>query len=104
MREERKAHAFIMLAERERNRREAEEAGRRQHEYNRREEFDEVFKRIVKVTQDSVQVYLEDIIKESIDWVSEEQAKKYVVELADKIDDELSKEDNLEYVKFFTVI
>ena len=40
----------------------------------------------MKVNQDSVETYLEDIIKEGIDWVSEEEAKEYVMTLADKID------------------
>lgn len=91
LREERRAHALVLLAERERNRREAEEAGRRQLERNRRRELDEMFRQVVKVNQDSVEAYLEDIIKEGIDWVSEEQAKQYVVELADKIDESIVK-------------
>ncbi|XP_032688884.1 cilia- and flagella-associated protein 91-like isoform X1 [Odontomachus brunneus] len=87
LKDERRAHAFALLAERERCMREAAEAGTRQMERNRRREFDEMFKQIVKVNQDSVEVYLEDIIKEGIDWVSEETAKEHILELCDKVDD-----------------
>ncbi|XP_076244918.1 cilia- and flagella-associated protein 91 [Calliopsis andreniformis] len=84
--DERRIHAFALLAERERAMREAAEAGRRQLEYNRRREFDEMFRQIVKVNQESVETYLEDIIKEGIEWVSEEAAKEYILDLCDKVD------------------
>lgn len=86
MEDERKAHAFALLAERERCMREAAEAGRRQLERNRRREFDEMFRQIVKINQDSVESYLEDMIKEGIDWVSDKTAKEHVLELCDKMD------------------
>ena len=44
LQEERKIHAFVMLAERQRRMREAEESGRRQLEERRRQEEDEIFK------------------------------------------------------------
>lgn len=44
LQEERKIHAFVMLAERQRRMREAEESGRRQVEERRRQEEDEIFK------------------------------------------------------------
>ncbi|XP_039311922.1 cilia- and flagella-associated protein 91 isoform X2 [Solenopsis invicta] len=84
--DERRAHAFALLAERERCMREAAEAGRRQMERNRRREFDEMFKQIVKVNQDSVEAYLEDIVKEEIDWVSDKVAKERILEICDKVD------------------
>lgn len=84
--DERRAHAFALLAERERCMREAAEAGRRQVERNRRREFDEMFKQIVKVNQDSVDVYLEDIMKEGIDWISDKTAKEHILEVCDKVD------------------
>ncbi|XP_043592074.1 cilia- and flagella-associated protein 91-like isoform X2 [Bombus pyrosoma] len=84
--DERRIHAFALLAERERATREAAEAGRRQLEYNRRREFDEMFRQTMKVNQESVESYLEDIIKEGIEWISDEAAKAYISELCDKID------------------
>ncbi|XP_046737858.1 cilia- and flagella-associated protein 91-like [Diprion similis] len=86
LKDERKAHAFALLAERERTKREAEEAGRRQLEEQRRRECDEMFRQMVKVNQDTVELYLEDIIKESIEWVSDAEAKQYILETADKVD------------------
>merc|ERR1712154_163124 len=44
--EERRIHAFSMLAERQRRIREAEESGRRQVEIRRRREEDEMFKQV----------------------------------------------------------
>ncbi|EFN80768.1 AMY-1-associating protein expressed in testis 1 [Harpegnathos saltator] len=87
LKNERKAHAFALLAERERSMREAAEAGTRQMERNRRREFDEMFKQIVKVNQDSVEAYLEDIVEEGVDWISEKIAKEHILEFCDKIDD-----------------
>lgn len=86
MEDERRIHAFALLAERERAMREAKEAGRRQLEYNRRREFDEMFRQIIKVNQESVETYLEDIIKEGVEWTSEEAAKEYILDLCDKVD------------------
>lgn len=86
--EERKAHAMCLLNERERYIREAAEAGRRQKELRRRREHDEVFKQIVKITQESVDVYLQDVITEGMEFASKEEATEYVLKLAEKIERE----------------
>lgn len=44
LQEERRIHAFVMLAERQRRMREAEESGRRQVELKQRQDEDEVFR------------------------------------------------------------
>ena len=46
LQEERRVHAFAMLAERQRRMREAEESGLRQVEERRRREDDEIFKQV----------------------------------------------------------
>lgn len=46
LQEERRIHAFTLLAERERRLREAEESGRRQVEECRRREEDEIFRQV----------------------------------------------------------
>ncbi|KAJ8919870.1 hypothetical protein NQ315_006399 [Exocentrus adspersus] len=89
--EERKAHAMCLINERERYVREAAEAGRRQKELRRRREHDEMFKQVVKVTQDSVDMYLQDIVSEGMDFASNEEAKQYITTLAKKIDKETSE-------------
>lgn len=86
--EERRAHAICILLERERFDREAAEAGRRQVELRRRREHDEMFRQIVKVQQETVDLYLEDIIREGMEFTSEQEAKLYVQGLARKIDEE----------------
>ena len=44
--EERRVHAFLLLAERQRRMREAEESGRRQREERLRRIHDELFKQV----------------------------------------------------------
>lgn len=87
LQEERRIHAFSMLAERQRRIREAEESGRRQVEERRRREEDEIFKQVVRVHQKSVDSYLENIILESIDRTAESQARLEISDLAEKIND-----------------
>ncbi|XP_043477871.1 cilia- and flagella-associated protein 91-like [Leptopilina heterotoma] len=84
--DERKIHAFALLAEREKIKGEASDSGQREDEIQRRKELDQLFRQIGKVNQDTVDAFLEDIVKEAIDWISEKEAKEYVLALADKID------------------
>ncbi|XP_077985576.1 cilia- and flagella-associated protein 91-like isoform X2 [Glandiceps talaboti] len=87
LQEERRIHAFSMLAERQRRIREAEESGRRQLEERRRREEDEIFKQVVKVHQNSVDTYLEDIILMSVDNTADKQARTEIQDFAEKIND-----------------
>ncbi|NXP72445.1 CFA91 protein, partial [Ramphastos sulfuratus] len=92
LQEERKIHAFVMLAERERRMREAEESGRRQVEERRRQEEDELFKQAGEghwwdLHQRTIDSYLEDIILGSIEHAAEEQARKEVQRRAVEIND-----------------
>ncbi len=50
LQEERRIHAFTLLAERDRRTREAEESGRRQIEERRRREEDEIFKQVTRIS------------------------------------------------------
>ncbi|XP_009872072.1 PREDICTED: protein MAATS1 [Apaloderma vittatum] len=87
LQEERKIHAFVMLAERQRRMREAEESGRRQLEERRRQEEDEIFKQVVKVYQSTIDSYLEDIILSSMENTAEEQAREEIRRMAEEIND-----------------
>ncbi|XP_069723354.1 cilia- and flagella-associated protein 91 [Phaenicophaeus curvirostris] len=87
LQEERKIHAFVMLAERQRRMREAEESGRRQVEERQRQEEDEIFRQVVKVHQTSIDSYLEDIILSSMENTAEEQAREEVQRMAVEIND-----------------
>ncbi|KAK4873312.1 hypothetical protein RN001_015341 [Aquatica leii] len=84
--DERKIHAMCLMFERERHFREAAEAGRRQAELRRRLEHDEMFKQVVKVNQDTIDLYLEDIITEGMDFTSQLEASLFVKKLAKSID------------------
>ncbi|ESN94403.1 hypothetical protein HELRODRAFT_149301, partial [Helobdella robusta] len=94
LKEERRIEAFVMLAERNRRIREAEESGMRQIEERRRREADEAFKQIVKVHQDTVDSYLEDIILKTIDSNADMQARKLVQQTAIMIDEAANKAEN----------
>lgn len=66
--------------------RDAIKVGKRQMECNRQREFDEMFKQIVKVNQDSVEAYLEDIVTKESDWISDKATKDRIFEVCDKMD------------------
>ncbi|XP_066562990.1 cilia- and flagella-associated protein 91 isoform X2 [Amia ocellicauda] len=85
LQEERRLHAFTILAERDRRIREAEESGRRQVEERRRREEDEIFKQVVQVHQDTVDSYLEDIILATLEKTADEQAREEIHKLAEEV-------------------
>ncbi|KFP90992.1 Protein MAATS1, partial [Apaloderma vittatum] len=86
LQEERKIHAFVMLAERQRRMREAEESGRRQLEERRRQEEDEIFKQ-AREGDCTIDSYLEDIILSSMENTAEEQAREEIRRMAEEIND-----------------
>ncbi|XP_056649479.1 cilia- and flagella-associated protein 91 isoform X2 [Monodelphis domestica] len=87
LQEERRIHAFAMLAERQRRIREAEESGRRQVEQRRQREEDQIFKEVIKVHQSTVTSYLEDIILNTEESTAEEQAREEIQKMAEEIND-----------------
>ncbi|XP_072941176.1 cilia- and flagella-associated protein 91-like [Epargyreus clarus] len=86
LKEERRQHAYILIALREKSMREAAEAGRRQKEERRRREHDEMFKQVLGVTQETVEAYLQEIITEGVELAAEEQAVARAKLEADRID------------------
>ncbi|KAF2883495.1 hypothetical protein ILUMI_22668 [Ignelater luminosus] len=96
--DERRIHAMCLLFDRERHSREAAEAGRRQAELRRREEHDEMFKQVVKVHQDTVDLYLQDIVTEGMEFATEDEARTYIENLATKMDEQAySTMDKLDF-------
>ncbi|KAM4795576.1 LOW QUALITY PROTEIN: cilia- and flagella-associated protein 91 [Rhinophrynus dorsalis] len=87
LQEERRIHAFAMLAERHRRLREAEESGRRQVEERRRREEDEIFRQVVNVHQSTVDSYLEQIILSATEHTAVEQAREEIHRKAEEIND-----------------
>ncbi|XP_010628323.1 cilia- and flagella-associated protein 91 isoform X2 [Fukomys damarensis] len=87
LQEERRIHAFAMLAERQRRTREAEESGRRQCEQRRLQEEDQMFKEVIKVHRSTVTSYLEDIILNTEENTAEEQARAEIERMAEEIND-----------------
>ncbi|XP_031725295.1 cilia- and flagella-associated protein 91 [Anarrhichthys ocellatus] len=87
LQEERRIHAFILLAERDRRLREAEENGRRQVEDRRRREEDEIFRQVVQVHQETVDLYLEDIILATVEQTADKQAREEIHRRAKEVND-----------------
>ncbi|KAM4561423.1 cilia- and flagella-associated protein 91 [Fundulus diaphanus] len=87
LQEERRIHALALLAERERRRREAEESGKRQVEERRRRERDEIFRQIVQVHQESVDMYLEDMILGQVERVADDHAREEITRKAKQLND-----------------
>ena len=65
LQDERRCHAFTMMAERKRRLREAKEAGLRQEEERRRREEDEIWREVLKTRQSSVDNFLLKIATEA---------------------------------------
>lgn len=87
LQDERRIHAFTLLAERDRRMREAEESGRRQVEERRRKEEDEIFRQVVQVHQETVDMYLEDIILGTIEHIADQQAREEIHKRAKEVND-----------------
>lgn len=120
LQEERRIHAFTLLAERDRRMREAEESGRRQEEERILREGDEIFrqvgsaavsqfagkrsssgvneevcvfvlfffsKQVVQIHQETVDLYLEDVILETVERTADEQAREEVRKKVKEVND-----------------
>ncbi|KAE8299214.1 Cilia- and flagella-associated protein 91 [Larimichthys crocea] len=87
LQEERRIHAFTLLAERDRRLREAEESGRRQVEERRRREEDEIFRQVVQVHQETVDLYLEDVILGTMEQTADQQAREEIHRQAQEVND-----------------
>lgn len=119
LQEERRIHAFTLLAERHRRMREAEESGRRQEEERILREGDEVFRQVgarvtdgsrccssgiatsrrvllfffpsreqvVQIHQETVDLYLEDIILETVERTADEQAREEIRKKVKEVND-----------------
>lgn len=85
LQEERRISAFVMLAERQRRIREAEESGQRQREERMRRIEDEIFKQMMKVHQGTVDTYLEDVILQSVENTADQQAREEIRQQANDI-------------------
>ncbi|KAJ3128754.1 Cilia- and flagella-associated protein 91 [Physocladia obscura] len=85
LREERRIFAMVRLAERTRLMREANETQTRDVELTRRKEEDEVFRRVMRINQETVDSYLADIVSGGIENAARVQATEHVHEYAEKI-------------------
>lgn len=86
LQKEKEAHAVALLAEKMKIEKEVARMTKEQEEINKRRDVDEIFRQITKVNQECIELYLDDVMKDAIEWVADNNAQQYVQELADKID------------------
>ena len=86
LQEQRRAHALYMLAEKERFKREAAEAGQRQTEEQRRREHNEAYRCVMRASDDTATLYLENILLEEVDRIADVKAREKVQQTARNID------------------
>jgi hypothetical protein len=86
LQEERRIHAFAMLAERERRRREAAESGQRAEEEAARARADAVFSAVAGVHAESIDTFLEEVLLGASQAASDAAARRAVREQARAID------------------
>uniref|UniRef100_A0A1B0FDF0 Cilia- and flagella-associated protein 91 n=1 Tax=Glossina morsitans morsitans TaxID=37546 RepID=A0A1B0FDF0_GLOMM len=84
--QQRRLHFYYMLAQRERWRREALEAGLRQKENCLRSHYEALYKQCSVTNTDVAESYINEIIHEDIMCHADQEAEKHVVKLAKQID------------------
>lgn len=87
LQEERKAHAMVLLAERERDRRENWNKTQAEIDIEKRKHCEGLYRNVFKAEHDVVTTYLENVLMEGITELSEEEARVYIRETAKKIDE-----------------
>lgn len=85
LREQRRIAAMVKLAERTRRMREAAESGMRQAEINHRKHQDAVFKQVMGVHHETVDIYLESIVLSAVETTSSIVSREQVREFASRI-------------------
>jgi hypothetical protein len=83
---ERKAHAFYMLAEKERQRREAEFQKRIQDEQARAEKCAEIQRILDKANNDVATQYLENVLLDGIGTTADLESREYIKQQAAELD------------------
>jgi hypothetical protein len=76
LQEEKRISALVMLAERTRRMREAEEQGRREREVELRAREDAQFRQLMGVHRGSVDQFLQDVVVSAVDKRAEEEARE----------------------------
>eukprot|EP00933_Yihiella_yeosuensis_P002210 TRINITY_DN10365_c0_g1_i1.p1 TRINITY_DN10365_c0_g1~~TRINITY_DN10365_c0_g1_i1.p1 ORF type:complete len:706 (+),score=174.39 TRINITY_DN10365_c0_g1_i1:134-2251(+) len=72
--QEKRIAAMVMLAERDRRDRQAQESGRRQAEERLREREDEMFRQVMGVHQGTVDSYLEEVLTNTVEQAAQSRA------------------------------
>jgi hypothetical protein len=72
--EERRIFVMVLLAERQRSMREAEEKGKRAEEETRRAKQDEMYRQVMQVHHGTVDTYLESVLAQAVHETAEKQS------------------------------
>ena len=72
--EERRIFVMVLLAERQRSMREAEEKGKRAEEETRRAKQDEMYRQVMQVHHGTVDSYLESVLAQAVHETAEKQS------------------------------
>ncbi|EDV30914.2 uncharacterized protein Dana_GF15094 [Drosophila ananassae] len=91
LKEQRKLHFFSILAQKERWRREAQEAGIRQKENNVRLLYEELFQNCNSLHQELSNAYIERILSTDVKNIVENLAEQETTEEAMKIDEDIER-------------
>ncbi|ALC38671.1 CG15145 [Drosophila busckii] len=91
LKEQRKLHFFAILAQKERWRREAAEAGLRQKENNMRLLYEEMFQSTNLVHNDVTDEYINTILTTDMAHIADCDAEQSVVKLAKQIDNDIQR-------------
>ncbi|XP_055371523.1 cilia- and flagella-associated protein 91-like [Condylostylus longicornis] len=84
--EQKRIQAIVMLAERERYKREAKEAGKRQYENRLREKYSEAYIHMAKSTKDNISMYLEDVLLDDISRKAAFDSRRKIIDIARDLD------------------
>ncbi|KAL7739758.1 hypothetical protein ACLKA6_014998 [Drosophila palustris] len=91
LKEQRKLHFFSILAQKERWRREAAEAGLRQKENNMRTLYEDIFQQSNVVHNDVADDFINSILTTDMAHIAERDASEAVVTLAKQIDQDIQR-------------
>lgn len=89
--DQKKSHALYLLAEKERQKREAIEARNRQIDEIHRQEFEEFFEKKLHSTNETVTQYLENVLMQGLDNIADSDARTNIRNVARQIDEDTCK-------------
>lgn len=91
MEEQRRLHAFAILSQKKRWRREAIESGYRQKENDLRMLYEEMFQQSIYVNHEVTDLFIKDILRNDVAAIAANETSKTVTEMARQIDRDIER-------------